>query len=84
MPPATKKEKKISVKSNGVPKLKFNSGWEYSPTPESKTHIKLKDRYDLFINGKFVKPSSGKYFETINPATEEKNSRYSRRKCSRC
>ncbi len=32
----------------------------------------MKDRYDLFINGKFVKPSSGKYFETINPATEEK------------
>src|SRR4029077_2028419 len=59
-------------KSNGLPKLKFNSGWEYAPAPESKSHIKLKDRYDLFINGKFVKPSSGKYFETINPATEEK------------
>jgi aldehyde dehydrogenase (NAD+) len=67
-----KKEKKTSAKSNGVPKLKFNTGWEYAPAPESKAHIKLKDRYDLFINGKFVKPSSGKYFETINPATEEK------------
>jgi aldehyde dehydrogenase (NAD+) len=59
-------------KSNGVPKLKFNSGWEYAPAPEGTGHIKLKDRYDLFINGKFVKPSSGKYFETINPATEVK------------
>src|SRR4030095_3667912 len=70
----TKKNKKTSSKSNGVPGpgLKFNSGWEYAPAPESKSHIKLKDRYDLFINGKFVKPSSGKYFETINPATEEK------------
>jgi aldehyde dehydrogenase (NAD+) len=26
----------------------------------------------LFINGKFVKPHSGKYFPSINPATEEK------------
>src|ERR1051326_2049587 len=70
MPSATKK--KAISKSNGVSKLKFNTGWEYAPAPESKAHIKLKDRYDLFINGKFVKPSSGKYFETINPATEEK------------
>src|SRR6478752_1227286 len=72
MPAATKKNKKVSSNTNGVPKLKFNSGWEYAPAPESKSHIKLKDRYDLFINGKFVKPSSGKYFETINPATEAK------------
>src|SRR5215467_5676068 len=74
MPSTTKnkQEKKASAKSNGVPKLKFNTGWEYAPAPESTSHIKLKDRYDLFINGKFVKPSSGKYFDTINPATEEK------------
>jgi len=71
MSTATKKNKKVSSDTNGVPKLKFNSGWEYAPAPESKSHIKLKERYDLFINGKFVKPSSGKYFETINPATEE-------------
>jgi len=79
MPIKTKKatgQKKISAvettKSNGIPKLKFNSGWEYAPAPESTSHIQLKERYDLFINGKFTKPSSGKYFETINPATEEK------------
>src|SRR4029078_2450675 len=72
MSTGTKKNKKVSSNTNGVPKLKFNSGWEYAPAPESKSHIKLKDRYELFINGKFVKPSSGKYFETINPATEEK------------
>lgn len=46
--------------------------WNYSPSPESKGHIDLKERYELFIDGKFVKPSSGKYFATINPATEEK------------
>src|SRR5215212_9720197 len=75
MPVKSKKaaeEKQTPAKSNGVPKLKFNTGWEYAPAPESTSHIQLKDRYDLFINGKFVKPSSGKYFETINPATEEK------------
>src|SRR5437762_10336044 len=74
MPTETKnkKQKKTDSKSNSVPKLKFNTGWEYAPAPESKAHIKLKARYDLFINGKFVKPSSGKYFDTINPATEEK------------
>src|SRR4029078_9464021 len=72
MSTGTKKNKKVSSNTNGVPKLKFNSGWEYAPAPESKSHIKLKDRYELFINGKFVKPSSGKYFEKINPANEEK------------
>lgn len=68
--PAT--TKKTTDSSEAVPKLKFNTGWEYAPAPESKGHIKLKEHYDLFINGKFVKPSSGKYFDTINPATEEK------------
>lgn len=46
--------------------------WELSPAPESKGHISLKAKYDLFINGKWVKPSSGKYFDSINPANEEK------------
>ena len=77
MPVKTKKAQLKEIpeekaKGNGIPKLKFNSGWQYAPAPESASHVKLKDRYDLFINGKFVKPSSGKYFETINPATEAK------------
>ncbi len=46
--------------------------WKYSAAPEAKDHIKLKAQYDLFINGKFVKPNSKKYFPTYNPATEEK------------
>ena len=41
-------------------------GWDYAPSLESTSHIQLKKRYDLFIGGKWVKPSSGKYFETIN------------------
>jgi aldehyde dehydrogenase (NAD+) len=56
-------------------KLAFEGGWEYSPAPESTDHIKVAKRYELFIGGKFVKPESGKYFDTINPATEERLSR---------
>ena len=47
------------------------SDWGYAPAPESTDHIRLKGRYGLFIGGKFVPPASGKYFQTINPATEK-------------
>jgi aldehyde dehydrogenase (NAD+) len=46
--------------------------WEYVAAPESAGHIQLKEKYDHFINGKFEKPSSGKYFDSINPATAKK------------
>ncbi len=50
------------------------AGWDapYSPAPESTSHAKINQQYDLFIGGKWVKPSSEKYFDTINPATEKK------------
>ncbi len=57
---AKKKEKKTTIE------------WDYAPAPESTSHIEVKDRYDLYIGGKFVKPSGGKYFATYNPATEDK------------
>ena len=44
----------------------------YSPAPESTNLIEIKERYPLFIKGKFSEPQSGKYFSTINPATEKK------------
>ena len=53
------------------PALEFGTAWEYSPAPESRDHVRLEDRYGLFIGGKFVPPKSKKYFPTINPATEE-------------
>lgn len=46
-------------------------GWDYAPAPESKGHIQLKEKYQHFIDGKWVVPSSNKYFETTNPATGE-------------
>jgi aldehyde dehydrogenase (NAD+) len=45
--------------------------WEYAPSPEATDHIGIDSRYELFIGGKFVAPHSGRYFTTINPATEE-------------
>ncbi|MBL4623994.1 MAG: aldehyde dehydrogenase family protein [Flavobacteriales bacterium] len=55
--------------------IDFNSDWGYDPAPESTGHIEIKPQYDQFIGGKFVKPSSGKYFDTINPANHEKLSK---------
>ena len=52
-------------------KIKLNKSWKYTAAPENTTHIQLKKKYDLFIGGDFVKPQSKKYFNTINPATDE-------------
>lgn len=46
--------------------------WNLNPAPESTDHIKLKEQYELFINGEWQKPSSGVYFDTVNPASQEK------------
>jgi aldehyde dehydrogenase (NAD+) len=67
--PTTKKKK--PVRSNTI-KLKFNTSWSYAPAPESKSAATINKQYDLFINGEWQKPSGGKYFNTINPANEEK------------
>jgi aldehyde dehydrogenase (NAD+) len=45
--------------------------WEYAPAPESTSIVRLRDRQGLFIGGTFVAPRSGRWFPTINPATEE-------------
>jgi aldehyde dehydrogenase (NAD+) len=45
--------------------------WEYATAPEATDIVRIQDRYGLFIGGEFVEPKSGKYFPTINPATEE-------------
>jgi aldehyde dehydrogenase (NAD+) len=52
--------------------LNFGDRWGYAPAPEAHDYIRLQKRYPLFIGGKFVAPKSGKYFDSINPATEEK------------
>jgi aldehyde dehydrogenase (NAD+) len=62
----------MATKKNNTVKLKFDSSRKLAPAPESRSAAKINPQYDLFINGKFEKPSSKKYFDTINPATEEK------------
>jgi aldehyde dehydrogenase (NAD+) len=50
--------------------LLFGDLWEFDPAPET-ADPKLKPRYDLFIDGKFVAPRLGRYFISINPSSEE-------------
>lgn len=51
---------------------KNTENWAYNPAPESSDHIRLAEQYQLYINGEWVKPTSGKYFDTINPANGKK------------
>lgn len=46
----------------------MSKNWNLSPAPESTSIAEIKPQYELFINGKWQKPTSKKYFETINPA----------------
>jgi aldehyde dehydrogenase (NAD+) len=44
--------------------------FEYAPAPET-TKAVIRDEYGLFVGGQWVKPKSGRYFESINPANEQ-------------
>jgi len=44
--------------------------FEYAPSIESADIVKIKTKNSLFIGGKFVEPTTNKYFPTVNPATE--------------
>ena len=52
-------------------RLNFGSKWDFAPAPEDSKNYIIAPQHELFINGKFVAPTSGKYFESINPATEQ-------------
>lgn len=65
-----KSAKSVAKSSTSNQQSEFH--WDYAPAPESKDHIKINPRYELFINGEFVKPKSKNYFATYNPASEEK------------
>jgi aldehyde dehydrogenase (NAD+) len=53
-------------------RLDFGAKWDYAPAPEDSKNYVIAPRHELFINGKFVAPRSKKYFDSINPATEQK------------
>ena len=45
--------------------------WDYAPAPEATDHVRLRDRYGLFVDGASSSPRTARYAPTINPATEE-------------
>jgi aldehyde dehydrogenase (NAD+) len=71
--PASDKKQRLTPQAKGrsARELIFGDLWEYDPAPET-ADPKLKPRYNLFIGGRFVPPVSGKYFDSINPANEQK------------
>ncbi|HEY0947408.1 MAG TPA: aldehyde dehydrogenase family protein [Opitutaceae bacterium] len=71
MPALTSEKKHPARNGRPAPELIFGDLWEFDPSPET-ADPKLKPRYDLFINGQFVAPRSGKYFASLNPASEQK------------
>ncbi len=44
--------------------------WAYDPAPE-RVRPTIRGRYGLFIGGEFVDPAGGKWFASVNPATDE-------------
>lgn len=58
-----------ALAANGASAARAPIRWDYSPAPESTDHVRLRDRYGLFIGGEFVEADA--YAPTINPATEE-------------
>jgi aldehyde dehydrogenase (NAD+) len=49
----------------------LKTSFEYAPSLESTDHVDIKSQYGLFIGGKFITSKKSKYFDSINPATEE-------------
>jgi aldehyde dehydrogenase (NAD+) len=43
--------------------------WTYAPAPE-KVDPGIRERYDLFIGDRFVRPSDGQYRKIINPSKD--------------
>jgi aldehyde dehydrogenase (NAD+) len=43
--------------------------FDYAPAPES-ARPQIREDYGLFIDGRWTRPESGAFFETVNPANE--------------
>ena len=52
-------------------KLNFDGFWEYDEAPQSTESVEVRDQYELFIGGEFTEPEKGRYFDSVNPATED-------------
>jgi aldehyde dehydrogenase (NAD+) len=43
-------------------------GWSYAPAPEATDHVRLKPKYGLFVDGRFVDAHGGATFATVDPS----------------
>ena len=43
-------------------KLNFSNKWDFAPAPEDSKNYVIAPQHELFIGGRFVAPTSGKYF----------------------
>ena len=81
---ATEKKLKKSKKTNRLKKVKIKRGIKKMSTETVKSgvsasldtsHLKVpfpyKKKYGNYINGKFVEPKSGKYFDNVSPINNE-------------
>ena len=62
------KTKKREVKNMSAEKMKVSSALD---TSHLKVKFPFKAKYGNYINGKFVEPKSGKYFDNPSPITNE-------------
>jgi aldehyde dehydrogenase (NAD+) len=65
-------EKKDALERRSPSTLAAETPFAYAPARESTEIVHVAPRYDLFIGGEFVEPKSGRWFDTLNPATEER------------
>lgn len=68
-------KKKVTKKKTVTHKKHKTFKFEYAPALESTSVVKLESKYGHFINGNFVDPINGKYFDTNNPSNGKKLSK---------
>jgi aldehyde dehydrogenase (NAD+) len=44
--------------------------WEYAPAPEARENARLRESYQMYVDGEFIE-GGGESLKTLNPATEE-------------
>ncbi len=59
---------KTSTPQNNA--LEFGKAWDYAPAPEASDYLSISKQHQLFVGGGWQAPTSKKYYDTINPATE--------------
>ncbi|MFI6577376.1 aldehyde dehydrogenase family protein [Nocardiopsis sp. NPDC050513] len=50
--------------------------FDYAPAPESRSVVRLRENYDLFIDGEFTPGKDGDQMSTVNPADETELARF--------